>query len=83
MKVLVIGARGFIGGYLFHTIEKKYEAIGTSTRNKDLNKLDLSQFNKTYKKLDTINPDVICLPAGITNLDYIVYFLYFQLLIAD
>lgn len=71
MKVLVIGAGGFIGGYLFAAISKKHEAIGTSAHDKKFRNLDISKFNKTFKILKENNPDAICLPAGVTNLDYI------------
>jgi len=71
MKILVIGAGGFTGSYLFRLLSEKYEVIGTSTHNKSFEKLELSQFNETYKKLKKISPDVIYLPAGITNMDYI------------
>lgn len=71
MKALVIGAGGFTGSYIFNAIREKYEVIGTSAHNKNLKKLDLSRFNKANKILKEISPDVVCLPAGITNLDYI------------
>ena len=71
MKILVIGAGGFTGSYIFKLLSKKYEVIGTSTHDKSFEKLELSQFNQTYKKLKKIIPDAIYLPAGITNMDYI------------
>lgn len=71
MKALVIGATGFIGSYLHDTFKKKYEVIGTSAHNKGFKNLDMSKFDDAYKILKDASPDVICLPAGITNLDYI------------
>ncbi|MBS3096721.1 SDR family oxidoreductase [Candidatus Woesearchaeota archaeon] len=71
MRVLVIGAGGFTGSYLFSIIGRKHEAIGTSTQDKSFRKLDLAEFNETSKILKEIKPNAICLPAGITNLDYI------------
>ena len=71
MKILIIGAGGFTGSYLFKLLSKKYEVIGASTHDRSFEKLELSQFSQTYKKLKKITPDAICLPAGITNMDYI------------
>jgi|TARA_B100001971_G_C18235562_1_gene566900 dTDP-4-dehydrorhamnose reductase len=71
MKILVVGADGFVGGYLFKAIGKRFPTDGTSLDGGKFEKLDLSQFDDTYKKLEEISPDVICLAAGITNLDYI------------
>tara|TARA_Y100000310_G_scaffold345466_1_gene465309 strand:- start:19605 stop:20483 length:879 start_codon:yes stop_codon:yes gene_type:complete len=71
MKILVIGVGGFTGSYLFNAIKEEHEVIGTSTHNKDFMNLDLSQFDKAYKILEELNPDIICLPAGITNPDFI------------
>ncbi|MBI2541522.1 SDR family oxidoreductase [Candidatus Woesearchaeota archaeon] len=71
MKVIIIGVGGFIGSYLFDAVNMRHEVIGTSTHNKRFKKLDISEFGKTSRFLKGKNPDVICLPAGITNLDYI------------
>jgi len=71
MRALIIGATGFIGSYLYGTFKKKYEVIGTSTYDEDFKNLDMSKFDRTCKIIKDVDPDVICLPAGITNLDYI------------
>ncbi len=71
MKSLVIGAKGFVGSYILKIIGEKHDVVGTSTNDKDFEKLDLSQFNDASKKLKKINQDIIYLAAGITNLDYI------------
>lgn len=71
MRALIIGATGFIGSYLHGTFKKKYEVTGTSTYDGNFRNLDMSKFDKTCKILKEINPDVICLPAGMTNLDYV------------
>lgn len=71
MNTLIIGASGFIGGYLFDAVNKKHDVIGTSTHDKRFSNLNILKFDKTFKILKDNNPDVICLPAGIINLDYI------------
>ena len=71
MRILVIGANGFIGSYLFNLIKEKHDVTGTSTHDRNFKILDIAELNKTSKFLHKINPDTIYLPAGITNLDYI------------
>ena len=71
MRILVIGANGFIGSYLFDLIKGKHDVTGTSTHDRNFEILNIAEFGKTSKFLHKINPDAIYLPAGITNLDYI------------
>lgn len=74
MRVLIIGVSGFIGSYLFGAMSKEHEVTGTSAHNTGFRNLDISKFSKTSEFLKENNPDAICLPAGITNLDYIEKF---------
>lgn len=71
MKILVIGAGGFTGKYLYNLLKEKYEVIGTSTTDENFIKLDLSKQDEINTILGKEKPDIICLPAGITYMDYI------------
>ena len=71
MRILVIGANGFIGSYLFNLIKEKHDVTGTSTHDKNFEILDIAELDRTSEFLQKINPEAIYLPAGITNLDYI------------
>lgn len=66
MKVLVIGASGFVGSYLM----EHFRGYGTSTAGDDrLFRFDLMQPEELSRIADEINPDLIINSAGITNVD--------------
>ena len=70
-KILIIGASGFVGNYLFNSlnINSNYEIIGTfnGTKRKGLIKFDYL-FEKNFKIIDEIKPDIIIWAAGEKNL---------------
>ena len=71
MRVLVIGASGFIGNYLLDSLKGKHEVFGTSAHGNNFEILDIAELGKASKFLNKTSPDAILLPAGITSLDYI------------
>jgi dTDP-4-dehydrorhamnose reductase len=70
-KILIIGASGFVGSYLFNAlnINSTYEIIGTFKKNKrkGLIKFDYS-LEENFKLIDEIKPDIIIWAAGEKNL---------------
>lgn len=70
MKILVIGAAGFTGGYVYRLGSKKHEMSGTSMAGEEgFEKLDLST-GEGREVLEKACPDAIVLAAGVTNMDY-------------
>ncbi len=66
MKALIVGAAGFVGGYLIKALdEKNYDVYATKLKSEDVLSaakvydLDISDFSGVCTLLDEINPDVI------------------------
>ena len=72
MNILVVGASGFIGGYLYRYGLINNKVIGTSCLNKQEHLLRLDIINKIAVKelIKNFKPTVIIVPAAITNVDY-------------
>jgi len=72
MKILIIGASGFVGEKLYNSLSKGFEVIGTySTKKKDnFEQLDMSNRNSVIESITKIKPDVVIHTAGITNVDF-------------
>jgi len=79
MRHLIIGASGQVGEALTKLLfDKKQEIIGTffKTPLDRINKLgkifilDITKQNDVERLIADINPDVIYIPAAITNVDY-------------
>ena len=70
-KVLLIGASGFLGSYFYNRLKlsKDYFVCGTffNTYNKNLVKLDYTDFSNFKLFLEKINPDIIIWSAGQKN----------------
>lgn len=66
MKILVIGASGFVGGYLL----EHFHGIGTSTTGANgFKKLDLTVPQEIVDVMRSVEPDVVINSSGITNVD--------------
>ena len=61
MKILILGASGFLGNELFNYFKEKYECFGTqlSKKNPDLIEIDLTDKRKLKQLIEKIKPDVI------------------------
>ena len=66
MKALIVGAAGFVGGYLIKALdEKNYDVYATKLKCEDVLSdakvydLDISDFSGVCTLLDEIKPDVI------------------------
>lgn len=70
-KILLIGASGFLGSYFYNRLKlsKDYFVCGTffNTYNKNLVKLDYTDFSNFKLFLEKINPDIIIWSAGQKN----------------
>lgn len=70
-KILIIGASGFVGNYLFNVLKgkKSLDVFGTfnNSEMKGLIKFDYS-IKKNFKVIEQINPDIIIWTAGDKNL---------------
>ncbi|MCL2431662.1 SDR family oxidoreductase [Candidatus Bathycorpusculum sp.] len=74
MKILVVGASGFLGSRLFKELEKKYEVQGTYVKGGNLIpsnfiKLDITDKNNIYSVLSSFAPDLVVDCSGITDTD--------------
>tara|TARA_A100001011_G_scaffold83425_1_gene87141 strand:+ start:2830 stop:3657 length:828 start_codon:yes stop_codon:yes gene_type:complete len=70
-KILLIGASGFLGSYFYNRLKlsKDYFVCGTffNNYNKNLVKLDYTDFSNFKLFLNKINPDIIVWSAGQKN----------------
>lgn len=73
MKALVIGASGFLGGYLSDSLQRRgWEVTGTYHRHPyaSLKPLDICDPNALEAFFSKYTPDVICICAAEPNVDY-------------
>jgi dTDP-4-dehydrorhamnose reductase len=72
MKILIIGASGFVGEKLYTVLSRKFEVIGTySTKKKNnFEQLDMSDRQSVIELISKIKPNVVIHTAGITNVDF-------------
>ncbi|MFH1229162.1 MAG: SDR family oxidoreductase [Candidatus Aenigmatarchaeota archaeon] len=70
MRVLIIGAEGFLGQKLFSIFSKSHETFGTSKDGKNFYRLDLTDKKRLYYIANETSPEVIINAAGITDVDY-------------
>lgn len=67
MKVLLLGANGYLGARLFYDLRDKHEVVGTYHKTqlfKDLVQLDITDKNQVQKKFETYKPDVVIQTAN-------------------
>lgn len=71
MSVLVVGASGLVGSYLFKTISLDTSVIGTYQKFAipGLQPLDISCDHNIAKLIETLKPNFVFLPAAFTNVD--------------
>lgn len=72
-RYLVIGASGLVGGYLLRSLVQAGEnPIGTYWANpiSSVERLNISQRQETNIFLKRFQPEVVFLPAALTNVDY-------------
>lgn len=69
MKIVVIGATGFLGTKLNNILSKKHEVIGTyyKKKEKNLEYLDASNFEEVKKFLLSHKPNIIIDTIGLAN----------------
>lgn len=73
MKALVIGASGLIGSHLMRTCQARgWDTIGTyhNFAQPDLSFLELTNVDAVRSLIQISHPDVIFLPAYLSNVDY-------------
>jgi dTDP-4-dehydrorhamnose reductase len=73
MKALIIGASGLIGSHLIQTCQARgWDAIGTyhNFAQPTLSFLELTNVEAVRSLIQTSQPDVIFLPAYLSNVDY-------------
>ncbi|MEN2975395.1 MAG: GDP-mannose 4,6-dehydratase [Candidatus Caldarchaeales archaeon] len=69
MKVLVSGSRGFVGRNLVEYLRNRgYQVIGLDIDEIDGLRLDISDFDKLWNSLSSINFDAVVHLAAITNI---------------
>ncbi len=71
MKILIVGASGFLGKKLFNILSKEFEVIGTThTKKKGFIDLDITKKDKTLQLIEKVKPNMIIMPASITDVDF-------------
>lgn len=69
-KLLITGASGYIGSYLYSTLKDSYEVYGTSNTNRlfpQLRTIDLTNSEEVSKLVKDIKPDVIIHCAALAS----------------
>ncbi|HNX81572.1 MAG TPA: SDR family oxidoreductase [Candidatus Omnitrophota bacterium] len=71
MSVLIIGASGLVGSYLYKSISLHTSVIGTYQKFAipGLQPLDISSDHNISKLIETVNPEFVFLPAAFTHVD--------------
>ncbi len=70
MKILIIGARGLLGSYLFNKLKKKHKVFGSSRyKLKNYYKIDLNNIDIKKNILKINNFDVIINTSGLIDVD--------------
>lgn len=72
MRILIIGASGFVGGTLFHDFAESHEVFGTycHTPQSHLHLLDITNKASVERLLSTLNPEVVVQPAAQPWVDF-------------
>ncbi|MCK9604188.1 MAG: SDR family oxidoreductase [Candidatus Omnitrophica bacterium] len=71
-NVLIIGASGLVGSYLYRLISPECNTVGTF-QNYPLDDsvyLDITSIDAVRKIIDETQPDFVFLPAALTNVDF-------------
>jgi len=69
-KILITGARGYIGSFLLQELQSKYKVIGTSLHadfNKKIISLDIRDIDMVWKCLNHKKPDIIIHAGAVSN----------------
>jgi len=69
-KILITGARGYIGSFLFNELQSHYKVIGTSLHedlSKNIISLDIRNIDKVFKCLNHTKPDIIIHAGAVSN----------------
>ena len=69
-KILITGARGYIGSFLLKELQSEYEVIGTSLHedfSKKIILLDVRNIDNVLKCLNHIKPDIIIHAGAVSN----------------
>jgi dTDP-4-dehydrorhamnose reductase len=72
MKILVIGAAGFLGKYLVRDFSKANTVFGADkyTDKEDLHYLDLTEKEGVSEVFKRFKPELVLLPASVTGVDF-------------
>lgn len=71
-RMLIVGARGFLGSYLVKAVEADYDVVeGTRTAadGPDEVKIDLAEESSVRKAFQAVRPEVVVLLAAISDID--------------
>jgi len=71
MRILITGGSGLLGGKLLHTLNRKYDVIGTYLNNerRDCIKLDITNANEVNLCINELSPKLIIHTAAIADPD--------------
>jgi len=74
-KILIIGASGLVGSYLYNLFKKRedFEILGTyfgENHNLGLRELNIYDEKATADILHSFSPNIVILPAANPNVDY-------------
>jgi len=71
LRLLVIGADGFLGSYIFESCkaDPSINAVGTSRRNSNFELLDITNSSMANNVVAKVEPDCIINCAALTNVD--------------
>jgi dTDP-4-dehydrorhamnose reductase len=72
MKILIVGATGFLGTNLYHNLSKDFDVFGTyyGRYQKGLYKLDTSKKESIFFLFKKLKPDIIIDTVSISNPDF-------------
>lgn len=63
MNILLLGASGFVGCYLYDILQAKEYSVTTASRQNGNIMIDLSQYSQYKEKFDTLSFDVVVVAA--------------------
>lgn len=71
MRILVIGASGFLGSYVYNTCrQQRIHVVGTSTNERDdFESVDISGIESVRQVMEKTKPDCVINCAAMTNVD--------------
>ena len=71
MRVLVIGAGGFLGQKIYKTFSESFETYGATNLETDNLYLDITNIDSIKNVLEKVKPNIVINCAGLTDVDYL------------